>query len=411
MRVKREARIYERKLPSGNITFRVDMGKVNGKRVTKDFRHENQALKLKAKWDAEIEKKNLGALQDLAAMQKREVMLAIERLNQFGATVLQAADFYIKYAVIPKGAISIEDAVKLFLAAKRRANRRERYVKALEVNYLKPLQKAFPARVVSEITPEEMRGFIYARERAPKTVMNYLKSLDVFFHFLIREGYCSLNPLARIEKPMLGEGKAAFLSVENVTAMLQFALDQDRKAECASMALVLFCGVRVEEVERLTWADVRLDSRRVVLEAAVAKKRKRRVNEISENAYEWLTRCHSTAAIAPRNYDNRLRSIRQQAGVTYGQNSMRHSFASYHVALHENAAKTAFMLGHPDANLLYSTYRDLVSKEDAAKYWEIVPAEVAKRRSEERAKREAAMEAKKQGIKQRMKQGERLALN
>jgi site-specific recombinase XerD len=411
MQVKREARIYKRKLPSGNITFRVDMGKVNGKRVTKDFPHENQALKLKAKWDAEIQTKNLGALQDLAAMQKREVMLAIERLNPFGATVLQAADFYLKYAIIPKGPISIEDAVTLFLAAKRRANRRERYVKALEVNYLKPLQKAFPTRVISEISSDEMHGFIYARERAPKTVMNYLKSLDVFFHYLIREGYCTLNPLKRIEKPMLGEGKAAFLTVENVTAMLQFALDHDRAAECASMVLVFFCGVRVEEVEKLTWADVRLDSRRVVLEAAVAKKRRRRVNGISDNAYEWLVRCHSTGPVASKNYDNRLRFIRQQAGVKYSQNAMRHSFASYHVAFHEDAALTAFMLGHPDSNLLYSTYRDLVPKEDAAKYWEIVPAEVAKRREEERAKQEAALVAKKQGIKQRMKRGEKLALH
>ena len=57
MQVKREARIYERKLPSGNITFRVDMGMVNGKRHTKDFRHENEALKLKAKWDEAIQKK------------------------------------------------------------------------------------------------------------------------------------------------------------------------------------------------------------------------------------------------------------------------------------------------------------------------------------------------------------------
>jgi hypothetical protein len=47
MQVKRQAEIYKRSLPSGNTTFRVDMGTINGKRMTKDFRHEVEALKCK----------------------------------------------------------------------------------------------------------------------------------------------------------------------------------------------------------------------------------------------------------------------------------------------------------------------------------------------------------------------------
>jgi integrase len=168
--------------------------------------------------------------------------------------------------------------------------------------------------------------------------------------------------------------------------MLECALANERQAECASMVLVLFCGVRVEEVEKLTWEDVRLNSRRVHLEGVTTKKRKRRINEISANALEWLKLCQTTGAIAPKNYVNRMRAVRQAAKVKYSQNAMRHSFASYHVAMHEEAAKTAFMLGHPDANLLYNTYRDLVSKEDAAKYWDILPASIVRAREEQRLK-------------------------
>ena len=237
--------------------------------------------------------------------------------------------------------------------------------------------------MASEITTEEMRRFIFGKPRAPKTVLNYLKSLDVFFNFLIREGHCTMNPLARIDKPMIGDGKTTFLAVDQVQTMLRCALADNRRAECACMALVLFCGVRVEEVEKLTWADVRLDTRRVHLEGATTKKRRRRINEISTNALEWLQLCQTTGAIAPKNYDNRMRAVRKKAAkVNYSQNAMRHSFASYHVAMHEEAAKTAFMLGHPDANLLYNTYRDLVSKDDAKRYWDIVPASVVKTREE-----------------------------
>jgi len=389
MQVKREAKIYQRRLPSGNTTFRVDMGVVNGKRKTKDFARELDAQKCKATWDGEIQRRNLGALQDLAAVNKREILLALERLAPFNVSILDVADFYIRYAMPSAGPIVIEDAVEKFLAAKLRANRKPRYVNALADSYLKPLKRAFPKRVVSEITTEEMRRFIFARKRAPKTVMNYLKSLDVFFHYLIREKHCTLNPLARIEKPILDDGKTTFLAVESVQSMMQFALDNGHKAECACMALVLFCGVRVEEVERLSWSDVRLKTRKVHLEAAVTKKRRRRINEISENAFEWLVQCQGESKVAPKNYDNRMRAVRRGAKVAYSQNAMRHSFASYHVAMHENAAATAFMLGHPDANLLYNTYRDLVAKDDARLYWEILPANVVLAREQERLRASA----------------------
>lgn len=385
MQVKREAKIYKRSLPSGNTTFRVDMGTLNGKRQTKDFRHEVEAVKFKAKWDGERQRKNLGALQDLAAVNKREILLALERLQPFNASILEVADFYIRYAMPPKGPITVAEAVEKFLEAKARANRRPRYLKAMADSYLSPLQRAFSGRIVNEITTEEMRRFIYGKPRAPKTVMNYLKSLDVFFNYLIKEGHCTMNPQTRIEKPMLGDGKTTFLAVEHAKAMLQYGLHANRKPECACMALVLFCGVRVEEVERLTWADVRLQTRRVHLEGAATKKRKRRINEISENAWEWLSRCQSEGDVAPKNYDNRMRAVRREAKVKYEQNAMRHSFASYHVAMHEDAAKTAFMLGHPDANLLYNTYRDLAPKEHAILYWDIVPDEVTAAREQQKA--------------------------
>lgn len=405
MQVKREAKIYKRNLPSGNVSYRVDMGMVNGKRQTKDFQHEIEALNLKAKWDAELHRQNLGALQDLAEVQRREVLLALKLLEPFGADILEAVKFYIRHAKPSKGPLSVNEAVEKFLETKLRTNRRPRYVSALADSYLKPLKRAFPGRITSDLTSEELKRFIYAKGRSPKTVANYLRSLSVFFNFLIREGHCSLNPLARLEKPILDETKANPLTVQEATAMLQTALNEGRKPECACMALVLFCGVRVEEVERLSWTDVRLEQQRVHLEAVATKKRRRRINDISENALVWLNRCKGEGAIAPKNYDKRMRYVREKAGVQYRQNSMRHSFASYHVAKHENAAATALMLGHPDANLLFNTYRDFVAKEDAVQFWEILPADIVREKENEKAEKEAEKKLRKATIRERLKRG------
>ncbi|PYL37382.1 MAG: hypothetical protein DMF34_10665 [Verrucomicrobia bacterium] len=65
----------------------------------------------------------------------------------------------------------------------------------------------------------------------------------------------------------------------------------------------------------------------------------------------------------------------------------RHCFASYHIAFHEDGAKTASQLGHPNPTLLYSTYRHLVTPEDAKEFWGIVPKFVTDQRiAEEQAR-------------------------
>ena len=62
------------------------------------------------------------------------------------------------------------------------------------------------------------------------------------------------------------------------------------------------------------------------------------------------------------------------AGIErWPNNALRHSFASYHLALHQNAATTALQLGHTDSRLLFEHYRELVHPEDAKAFWEITP--------------------------------------
>jgi hypothetical protein len=68
--------------------------------------------------------------------------------------------------------------------------------------------------------------------------------------------------------------------------------------------------------------------------------------------------------------------MRKKSGISYPQNAMRHCFASYHIGKHKDAPKTAVLLGHPNPSLLYRTYLELVTSEDAEKYWNVVPESV-----------------------------------
>ena len=57
-------------------------------------------------------------------------------------------------------------------------------------------------------------------------------------------------------------------------------------------------------------------------------------------------------------------------------NAARHCFASYHIAYKRDAAQTAFLLGHPNGALLYNTYRELVTFEEAEEFWNLLPDSV-----------------------------------
>ena len=56
---------------------------------------------------------------------------------------------------------------------------------------------------------------------------------------------------------------------------------------------------------------------------------------------------------------------------------MRHSFCSYHLAMHEKAGKTALQAGHRQLGTLFEHYRRAMRKEDAEAFWRIRPDDAA----------------------------------
>lgn len=56
--------------------------------------------------------------------------------------------------------------------------------------------------------------------------------------------------------------------------------------------------------------------------------------------------------------------------LKWPDNSLRHSFASYHLAHFKDAVQTAFLMG-TSPRLLYETYANQVSRRDAQKWWEL----------------------------------------
>ena len=59
--------------------------------------------------------------------------------------------------------------------------------------------------------------------------------------------------------------------------------------------------------------------------------------------------------------------------LEWPDNALRHSFATYHLAHHKNAAELALHMGHTSPALIFAHYREVVSDKDGAAYWRLRP--------------------------------------
>ncbi len=108
----------------------------------------------------------------------------------------------------------------------------------------------------------------------------------------------------------------------------------------------------------------------VAVRSENAKSRKRRLVKVSDNLRAWLA---LPGALPLLNVTKRMRSVRDAAKVPWPHDATRHSFASYHLALHKDAAETSHQLGHHSQQMLFAHYRELVTEEAAREYWKIKP--------------------------------------
>jgi site-specific recombinase XerD len=387
--------MYPQKHRSGNTTWKVRVGKKNdGNDDLRNFDTEQEATAFMQNWNAKFLSGNTNALSDLSALQRADILAAVERLKPYGATVPEAVDFFIRYAKPERGTITLKEAVDEFLVAKEKLNKSEAYLQGCRKTFFLPFSRAFPKSNLSDLTQREAEKYLDAHPNwSTSTRASHIKYLRTFYNFFVRKGYAKLNPFQNIETPTTGSTKPKVISPEATEKLLQFALDNDHKPECAIMALVFFCGVRVQEAGRLNWEDLDLESATVEISDEKAKTRHRRVNQIPENALEWLKLCKSTSGIRPNDFLQRMKRLRKKAGIEYPQNAMRHCFASYHLAQHKDASKTALMLGHPNPTMLYDTYYQLIKKPENVKtYWNIIPASVraVREAANDQAEREAA---------------------
>lgn len=91
-----------------------------------------------------------------------------------------------------------------------------------------------------------MNTFTTSRQRHKARLI-----LSGIFSFSVKRGWCDENPILRVDTPFLREQEIPALTLKEVTQLLKACMDEFDGSCVAGAALMIFAGIRPQEVERL----------------------------------------------------------------------------------------------------------------------------------------------------------------
>ena len=137
---------------------------------------------------------------------------------------------------------------------------------------------------------------------------------------------------------------------------------------------------------RLTWENVDLKEKMVDLPAEITKRKRKRSIPIEPALLAWLRKAiklgsEKKGPILPfssyNDFRDRIRLLAKDAGVTWKQNAMRHSYASYWLEQNNDLNKLALYLGHVGGlDVLQRFYHRSVRTKEAKAFWALRPRAV-----------------------------------
>ena len=334
-----------------------------GKRKLRYFKREKDAKMFAG--EKEIELLNEGRKHSEITREERQAIL-LARENGF--PVRKAVEFYMDYHAAVGRSIPVEDAIGEFLSIRESEGKSLAHLKDLRLR-LGAFSASHSKLLVAEIDTRLIDRWLASLRVGSQTRLNYRRVIHNFFTFACIRGYASRNPVSGASKSKVVAKPPEILSVAEARALMAACPNEILPA----VAIGLFAGLRKAEIERLGWHNVDLARGFIEVSAANSKTAQRRLVTISPNLKAWLAplRCDEGLICPPASIYRRLfGAALKTAGINgWPTNALRHSFASYHLAHYQDAAKTALQLGHTESVTLFRHYRELVTQEEAERFW------------------------------------------
>jgi len=350
---------------------------LGGQRKRKTFPTLEEAKGYAERMKVQLANQGAGAF-DLDAKERVDARQALDLLEG-RTTLVEAAKLWIKMNKAPDKEILVAELMEEYVQSKRAQNRRPATISEIEAKLGLYFRKG-EITYLHELTRDQILSWLDDHTETPVGRNKNRRLIHGFLNFALKRGLIEVNPAASIENASVDEKLPEAYGVDDVEKMMARAVEA-YPSIVAHLAVGFFAGLRPTEIIKLDWASVSFENGTILVRPETAKKRRTRHVVISDNLRAWLEPLAEDIGLLspPDSTFRKLRNkLKKDTGIRWIFDGLRHSFATYHLALHEDAAKTALQLGHTqNTDLLFNNYRSLATKKDAEKYWALCPKQSA----------------------------------
>jgi integrase len=339
---------------------------------------KRQRLYFGTKEDAEFElsvirERRMFGEARLSPTQAYEAIQAIRLLEPLGVSLVAAVSGFIDMHNRRSASATFRTLFDQYLDS--RSDYSPAYRKELRISRDKfaPLHD----RMVSDLQPRDFEPLLDALPASARNAcMRYLRAV---FTFGIRRGFLSENPAKGLDFVRVKKKETEVFSPEQIQGMLDYSLESDLGL-VPYFVFCAFAGVRADgegEISKLEWSDISLTEKSVTLRPEITKKNRRRSVDLSENALAWIMEYRNrggktdgpVVAYKDEALRNHRRKVQHAAGVDkWIQAGLRHTFCSYHLAMHENVDRLVIQSGHENVETMWKSYYRVVTKASAGKF-------------------------------------------
>jgi integrase len=309
-----------------------------------------------------------------AVIRCREMAESFAASGVKGFTLDAALTFYSEHLHLRRRSVTLLIAFDEFVETRTKEGVSESHLRDFKYR-LERFAKKHAKRLVAEISAKEVDAWLFSLKNSAQSRDKHRRLLHNFFGYCAGRGYCDENPVSRASKVKVIRKAPGILTPADTAAVLAAAAAEIVPA----LAIGFFAGLRTAEIARLDWNQIDLKRGFIEVTAENAKSSQRRLVTITPNLKAWLephTQLSGPVRLSEMRHKDRFDIARADSGIKWPPNACRHSFASYHLAMNQDAAATALQLGHANTAVLFQHYRELARPEDAKAYFAITPEKV-----------------------------------
>jgi integrase len=260
----------------------------------------------------------------------------------------------------------ISEIVDQMLKAKKAAGLSNRYIWSLQ-SHLARFASAFRIGIGS-ITAPLISEWLESLKVGPRSRNNIRLSIITLFRFARGHGYLPKGEATEAEATLKAKdtgGKIDIFTPQELSDLLKGADEESR----LYIVIGAFTGVRSAELLRLDWSDVNFERGHITISAHKSKTATRRLVPILPNLSQWLAPYRNQVGkIFATRAARRARSIAK----SWPNNVLRHSYATYRLAITHDAGRVALEMGN-SPSMLFRNYLELADEQTATAWFAIGP--------------------------------------